>query len=479
MLRTVTMALRLAVIGGLAGVLVTCVPPLSLGEQLETLGTLRVATVNSATTYYLDADGPAGFEYDLVRGFADSLGLALDVVVVDNRATTIEAVNSGRAHMAVGLAISEHRRAQVRLTPSYATIVLEAVYHSDAEKPETLEDLDGRLTLPAHTALNARLARIHRELRFTTAANTNAEELMAKVAEGALYSTIANADLVAMNQRYHPQLRVAFELPEVKRRLAWAFAERSGDSLYNKAIAYLEKTKSTGRMRILRDRYYGHAERLGFVGGMTFASQVEQRLPRWRDLFKRAGDDYDLDWRLLAAMGYQESHWDEDAVSPTNVRGIMMLTRPTARGLGVSNRRDPAQSIDGGARYFKQQRQRLPEEITEPDRTWMAMAAYNIGYGHLMDARRLLEARGRDPNLWINVREALPWLTQERYLDETRYGYAPGKQAVAYVGNIRAYYDVLVWMTSDEPVDKPTALAREESEAGAAQAPISIDSPAL
>lgn len=479
-------SLTLVLIAALALVLGTCQYRPGLLEQIDTLGTLRVATVNSAMTYYLDADGPAGFEYDLVREFADDLGLKVDVLVLPDRDAVLDAVASGRAHIGVGLAVSQARRRRVRFTPPYAQTKLEAVYRANGHKPDNLAALSGRLTLPADTALADWLRATHPKIDFDVDPQANTEELMDRVAASELDATIANADIVAMNQRYYPSLRVAFDVPDVRQRIAWAFSRQTepadNDALYNEAIAFLEQAKDDGRMRILRDRYFGHVERLGFVGGREFARQVDNRLDRWRDYFKRAGERYDLDWRLLAAIGYQESHWDKDAVSPTTVRGIMMLTRAAASEVDVDNRRDPQQSINGGARYLIRMRKRMPAEITEPDRTWFALAAYNIGYGHVMDARRLLSARDRDPNLWVNLRDALPWLTQDRYLGETRYGYARGLEAAAYVGNIRAYYDILVWMTDAGDTQKPAALEEDESPGGATvdTAPeITIDSPAF
>ena len=144
-------------------------------------------------------------------------------------------------------------------------------------------------------------------------------------------------------------------------------------------------------------------------------------------------------------MGYQESHWNPKARSYTGVRGIMMLTQNTASELGIENRLDPLQSIEGGGRYLAKLRSRIDDEVQEPDRTWMSLAAYNVGYGHLSDARKLTSQLGKNPNLWIDVKDSLPLLSQRRYYRNTRYGYARGQEPVNYVQNIRRYYDVLVW----------------------------------
>ena len=164
-----------------------------------------------------------------------------------------------------------------------------------------------------------------------------------------------------------------------------------------------------------------------------------------------------MDWRLLAAIGYQESHWDRDAVSPTGVRGIMMLTRAAAKDMDIADRKDPEQSIRGGARYLARMLQRIPERVPEPDRTWLALAAYNVGYGHLEDARILTQKNKGNFDRWVDVKESLPLLSQKKWFKQTRYGYARGREPVRYVDNIRTYYDILVWLTEEQP-DNPEAV---------------------
>jgi membrane-bound lytic murein transglycosylase F len=171
------------------------------------------------------------------------------------------------------------------------------------------------------------------------------------------------------------------------------------------------------------------------------------------------------DGRLLAAIGYQESHWDPAAISPTGVRGLMMLTRNTASVLGVEDRIDPAQSIPGGAKYLEQLKARLPSSIKEPDRTWFALASYNVGYGHVQDARAITEQMGKEPDLWAHVKDNLPLLAQHSWYSNTRHGYARGWEPVMYVENIRNYYDILVWLTegddSKPEIDLPTVAEND------------------
>jgi membrane-bound lytic murein transglycosylase F len=226
------------------------------------------------------------------------------------------------------------------------------------------------------------------------------------------------------------------------------------NSLYDEVNLFFAEIKENKKLKHLLDKYYGNAKNLGYVDNCTFRLHMDQRLPAFKTLFKKEATKQGLDWRLLAAVGYQESHWDPKAVSPTGVKGIMMLTNDTANFVGVRNRVDPAQSIRGGALYFKQKRDQIPSRIQEPDRTLLALAAYNVGYGHLEDARIITKKRGYDPDKWLDVKQSLPLLTQKRWYSKTKYGYARGKEPVRYVENIRGYYKLLSWLTEENQIEK-------------------------
>ncbi|MBD3335905.1 MAG: transglycosylase SLT domain-containing protein, partial [Candidatus Eisenbacteria bacterium] len=190
-------------------------------------------------------------------------------------------------------------------------------------------------------------------------------------------------------------------------------------------------------------KYYGYLEKFDYVDTARFLRRIEERLGDYQSLFKEAAREYGFDWKLLAAMAYQESHWDPDAVSPTGVRGIMMLTRSTARRVGIDDLLDPRQSIMGGAAYLADLMERLPESVTGPDRIWFAMAAYNIGMGHLYDARRLARRLGKDPDRWSELSEVLPLLARKQYYSTLKHGYARGGEPVRYVNRVRHFRDIL------------------------------------
>jgi membrane-bound lytic murein transglycosylase F len=201
---------------------------------------------------------------------------------------------------------------------------------------------------------------------------------------------------------------------------------------------------------MIQEQYHGDHSRIDQLGMHRFMERVRERLPQYLPVFREVADTYGIDWRLLAALGYQESQWDANAASHTGVRGLMMLTQRTANQLGLRDRTDPAQSIEGGARYLARMHKRTPSRIAEPDRTWMALAAYNIGWGHLEDARVLTQRQGGNPDSWADVRARLPLLTQEKYYREAKHGFARGYETQRHVRDIRSYYEILVWMDTRE-----------------------------
>ncbi len=459
----------------------TCSPQQTALQKVRKMGVLRVATINSPTTFYIGAEGPTGYEYDLAKGFADRLGLRLEMVVAGSHDEVIAKVVSGAADLAAaGLAMTSAREEVVRFTEPVSRVVPQLVYRTGQPRPSGLEDLKGKFAVPEGSNEAQRLLqlrRFHPDLRWDSATGVDVENLLEEVSEGRLDYTVANSDLVAINQRYFPRLAVAFPLAETQ-HLAWALAKGVDETLFAAAADYLRDTSGVERNR-LRDRYFGQVMRAVQFSSVTLAADAGTRLPRYRKWFEEAAQRNNLDWRLLAAVGYQESHWDPTAVSPTGVRGLMMLTEATAAEMRVSNREDPLQSINGGARYIRERLEALPPEIKEPDRTWMALAAYNVGMGHLIDARKLTQQRGGNQNHWVDVRASLPLLTQQRWFSKTEFGYARGHETVTYVGNVRTYYDMLVWMTTERPPPRQEEKPEEPKQEEKKRDPLNITAPVL
>jgi len=423
-------------------------------EQVLQRGSLTMLTRNGPSTYYLGPDGPTGPEVELARAFADYLGVALEI-----EAATAFGQLSGLLErrqgdlIAANLTRTPDREMRFNFGPDYLETSTVVVYKRGQQRPESLADLAGRKVMViADSSYEETLRDAQQQipgLEWEPRADVGIEELLLAVADGAIDATLVDSNIYSLSADYYPRIEAAFTLPG-KLPHAWAFPPGSDDSLVQQARTFLQQAQQSGRLAALHEAFYAPSEGMDRVGMFHFLRQVRLRLPPLIPVFREVAQAYDLDWRLLAAIGYQESHWDPEASSHTGVRGIMMLTESTAAQMGLTDRLDPRQSIDGGARYFLRLRDRVPADIKEPDRSWMALAAYNMGLGHLDDARVLTETQGADPDLWHEVEQRLDLLSQEKWHSQTRYGYARGHEARKFVANVRSYYEALMWMDTRE-----------------------------
>jgi len=447
-----------------SALLVACEQPSRL-EQLREDGTLRVITRNTPTTYYLGRHGDTGLEYELSKRFADSLQLELDMITSPTLDDLYQRLIDGKGpHIAAaGLTVNPNRVEQVHFAEPYLQVTPQVVYRRGDRQPGSIEDLyDRRITVLKGSALADQLRQLqseHPQLVFEESDNLETVDLLRMVNDGEIDLTVVYSNELVVNQAFYPSLHVGFDLGPTQ-PMAWALAGGEDDSLLVEVNKFFDSIRADGTLDQLLERFYGHADVLDYVGARAFARHMQQRLPRFEQLFRQSADQQGMDWRLLAAMAYQESLWDPEARSPTGVRGLMMLTLPTAKFVGVTNRVDPAQSISGGARYLVWVRDQLSTDIPEPDRTWFALAAYNVGLGHLDDARMLTRNSGRDPNRWIDVKDHLPLLSKKQWYSQTRYGYARGGEPVHYLQNIRRYYEVLTWVT--QPQAETPQLPQEQ-----------------
>ena len=425
-----------------------CEQPSQL-ERIQKRGELIVATRNAATTYYDGAQGPDGLEYQLVSRFARELGVKPRFVLPQDIKQLLEQVRDSKVHMAAaGLSITERREQTLRFSRPYQTVTEHLVYRRGSRRPRDLSDIKpGTLEIVAdssHASTLELLTAEYPQLQWVERDGVSQATLLSELERGNIAYTVADSNDLAMAGRIYRHARAAFEVGE-SQQLAWAFPQSGDNSLLQAANRFLKKLEDEGTLGDLLQHYYGHTERMNFVDKRDFRRHMRERLPLLKGFFLKAAEDAGFDWRLLAAIAYQESHWRADAISPTGVRGVMMLTRSTARQVGIKNRQDPALSIAGGARYLNIVLKKIPKRIQGHDRKWLMLAAYNIGFGHLEDARILAQRDGADPDRWADVRQYLPLLTQEEYYSTVRRGYARGHEPVQYVDNIRNYFDLLVW----------------------------------
>lgn len=446
----------------------------SLGDVLDS-SVLKVGTTYGLTNYYNGATGPVGFEYELAEGFADYLGVKLEILPYYNLNELFPQLQSQHIDLiAAGLSASPERKKSFKFGPGYQRVGEKLVFKQGKEWPRDISSLTGSLMVVAGSSHVETLREYQQKapnLSWQETEDKDMEELLEMVLADELDYTIADSNILALMRRRYPELSIGFSVsPE--QDIAWAVNRNTDDSLLAALIEYFGIIQSNGVLAALEDKYFGHLRQFNYVDTREFIKSASDVLPKFQPWFEKYAGD--LDWRLLAAISYQESHWQPKAKSVTGVRGLMMLTLPTAQDLGIISRLDPEQSIRGGATYLSSLIQRIPDRIGYPDRLWFALAAYNIGLGHLEDARVLTDSQNGNPDMWIDVKLRLLQLRQKKYYKLTKYGYARGNEAVAYVDNIRRYYDTLVWLDEQQP-----QILQKESVAddpnGAVEHPISIE----
>ena len=416
-------------------------------EAIREAGELVVLTRNAPTTYYVDRhDKPSGFEHDLAVAFAEHLDVDVRFEVRHSIGEIKEGLRQGEGHLAAaGLTRIDRREEDFLFGPAYHQVQQQLVCRRGGTQPRSMGQLaDISLKVIADSSYEARLEELREEipdLEWESDDSLSTEMLMQMVWEREVDCTVADSNIVAINRRYFPELTMVMPLSETQ-DLAWMMP---GDATELRKVVneWFAEVEEGALLSNLMTRYYSHVEIFDYVDISRYLRRIDELLPRYRDLFEEAAEEYEIEWTLLAAQAYQESHWNPEARSPTGVRGIMMLTRRTAEELGVDDRLDPEQSIMGGARYLANLRERLPEDIEEPDRTWIALAAYNVGMSHIYDARRLARRYGLDPDRWSALRKMLPKLSQPAYYRDLPFGYARGSEPVQYLRRIRNYQELL------------------------------------
>ncbi|HIE55317.1 MAG TPA: membrane-bound lytic murein transglycosylase MltF [Chromatiaceae bacterium] len=421
--------------------LVACEQP-PLLERIKAKGALRIATVTGPLTCHLGENGPAGVEYELARKFAHSLGIAADFQIYLTRQAALNALKRGEVQMVAAArqpTQSDHRQYLLSRPWHFSPLVFAQAMGWKPGEPAVQP-----VQVPADSLQQEVLEALPGSLPWEASTDESEERILEKIESGEYRRTLVSQALLSAMKSFYPSL-VRGEKMEPSQGFHWYFSSQHDASLQTAADNFLDAQQQKGEIDKLIQRYITRLPKRDFVTLRDFRKHLKDRLPRYQGMFERAAKATGIDWRLLAAVGYQESHWRVDAVSPTGVRGIMMLTRDTARQEGIDDRTDPAQSIAGGARHLRWLEERIPERIEEPDRLWLTLASYNIGYGHLEDARVLTQRGGGNPGRWEDVKKFLPLLSLKKYYSTVKHGRARGREPVTYVENIRYYYRLLVW----------------------------------
>ena len=414
-------------------------------ERIRESGTITVITNNNAHSYYTYRDQEMGFEYDVAKAFADFLGVELKIEVSESWDKLLPSLDKGAGEVvAASVTITPSRSKSVDFSREYLAVQQMVITHKSNKEIKSIQDLNGKsIHVRQGTSYEERLRALKRaglDIDIKVRQDVLTEELIEDVEKGEIEVTIADSNVALLNHRYYPDVRIAFPI-EKRQSLGWA-VKKGERALQNKINEFFETIEKNGTLQEIYDRYYASAERFDHLDIKRFQERIETRLPKYERTIKHAADLYGLDWRLVTALIYQESQFNPWAKSFSGVRGLMQLTLPTAKDMGVENRLNPHESILAGTRYLRQLYD-LYDKAPEPDRMLISLAAYNVGKGHVLDARRLASKMNLDPNKWSSLEKTLPLLSDAKYYQKSRFGYCRGREPVFHVQNILTYYDIL------------------------------------
>ena len=411
---------------------------------------LNVVLLNAPSTYYIGPEGPQGFEYDLLKSYAEHLGVDLNITTAHTVKEALELSKNPDIHIvSASLSKTPQRQKKYHFGPSYFEVEEQVICNRgmlrDSKFPRDVEDLEGlRIMVGEDTSYSDTMKALQADgfdINVTTTSEFSTEELLEKVAKHEIDCTVADSNIYSLNLRYFPDIALAFSISG-REQLAWLLPQ-DATKLESDMYAWLNDYNQKGLMTQLKDHYYSYILFFDYYNTKMFYKRMKTRLPKYKEYFQDAAEKFNIPWTLLASVSYQESHWNPRAKSFTGVRGLMMLTQRTAKLLGVKNRLNPMQSVIGGTRHLKQMIKFVPKEVTGENRLKFALAAYNIGMGHIRDAQKLAKKLGLNENAWSDLKIVLPLLSQKKYYRNLKYGYARGAEPVKYVESIYNYKDIL------------------------------------
>lgn len=423
-------------------------PTTSALQQIHERGTLVVTGVSGPTTFYKTANGTQGLQYELARLFAEELGVKLVMMDATNSNGVLRALKHDSTDLAItGLASDDARLNRLRTAPPYMEVDEQLIQRLDRPLPASFDSLENaRIGTIAGSSEAQRLKALTRwrpDLTVVEFNNLDPMDLLQRLDERELDYVAMNSNEFDARRALFPQVGVALNLQE-NSELAWALVKTHDKSLFNAAQAFLARKQADGTLDRLV-AFYGQGTTFDPYSIRSFQRDIATRLPRYQPHFEKSAQKQGLDWRLLAAIAYQESHWQPNAVSPTGVQGIMMLTNDTASHFGIADRTNVPESIRGGATYYRMISNNLPASVHEPDRTWMALAGYNMGPAHIDRARKLAQRAGDDADKWLVVSQYLRQMAQEARRNGRNI---PVGQALLYVQQVRRYYDSLLMIST-------------------------------
>lgn len=424
-------------------------------EAITGSGELRMITSNNPASYFLWRGDLMGFDYDLIKAFADDHGLRVSVLVRDTPGAMFEALKAGRGDLiAASLTVTDARRDQnLVFSRRYLEVTEKLIGHKKSPTVETLEALAGKtVAVNPESSFFETLKALREQgikVKIKAVPGATTEQLIQGVDDRRWPYTVADSHLASLEATYRDGVNVMLDLSD-KRDIAWVLRPDQ-PGLKQKLDAWIRKKYRGLIYNITYNKY--------FETPKNIRAHREHRVEPGKDispfdqLVRKYAAEHGYDWRMITAQMFQESRFDPKAESFAGARGLMQLLPRTANEFGYSKLFTPERNIKAGLTYLDWLWERFPEELALEERIYFTLAAYNAGHGHVHDARRLAARLGKDPNRWFGeVEEAMLLLSQRKYASQARYGYVRGTEPVKYVREIRDRYIAYLSATGDQPV---------------------------
>lgn len=430
-------------------------------EDIKKDGVLKVITSYSSTSYFLYKGQAMGYEYDLLKRFAKHLDLELDIHISNDIDTMFEQLLNGDVDLiAHGLTVTNQRKQKVDFS-DYLYLTHQVLVQRKPENWRQLKwsalqaslvhdviDLIGdTVSVRANSSYINRLANLSDEIGGTIfidtlPGNLSTDRIIEMVANGEIKYTVADNNIANISASYYPELDIRVPI-SFSQRMAWAVRPQS-DELLAELDNWIGTMKKGVEYYVIYNKYFKNERDFRRRGNSEFFSLNNNRISEYDDLIQASADSLGWDWRLLASMVFQESKFNPELESWAGAKGLMQLMPVTAERYGVDDRSDPEESMKAATNVIQVLWNRFVDVPDSTDRIKFTMAAYNCGYGHVVDARTLAKAEKLNPDIWDgNVAESMLKLSYPENYNKPviKHGYVRGVEPFTYVKQVFDRYD--------------------------------------
>lgn len=429
-------------------------------QEIKKRGRLVALTGYSASSYFVYKGQPMGFEYELLHMLADYLNVALDIVVVKDLDHIFDNLNAGEGDLvAYNMTVTKSRLKRVDFSDHH-TLIRQVLIQRMPDNWRQMKrheidktlitnpvDLIGkRIHVRKGSSYYLRLVNLSDEIGgdieiVEVPGDISTESLIAQVANGEIDYTVADENIAQINAAYHQNIDIglAISLPQ---RIAWAI-RRNSPKLRENINKWLDQMRTEPTYNVLYAKYHQNKRFYSQRVRSEFFSMTGDKISPYDEMLKAKSVEVGWDWRLMAALVFQESQFDPEASSWAGAKGLMQLMPATAKQFGAKDRANPEQNLTAGAKYLEWLLNYWKDIPDSTDRIKFVLASYNTGQGHVEDARRLAIKYNKSPDLWEdNVAEYLLNKSQEKYFNDevVQFGYCRGEEPVNYVTEILARY---------------------------------------